>query len=108
MVSCECIGSESSIMGGLAGLCAFGPQVGNPASVLACPCPRPEVLQAAGEPYKLEILDSIVQRDPEAPITIYHIGASCLAVVPRQGFYLRFAAAAQNVQALTMPPCSAC
>ncbi len=26
------------------------------------------------EPYKLEILDSIVKRDPTAPITIYHIG----------------------------------
>jgi len=26
------------------------------------------------EPYKLEILESIVARDPEAPITIYHIG----------------------------------
>lgn len=33
-------------------------------------------LQAAGEPYKLEILDSILERDPQAPITIYHIGAS--------------------------------
>lgn len=32
--------------------------------------------QTAGEPYKLEILDSIVERDPDAPITIYHIGAS--------------------------------
>ncbi|EFN51790.1 hypothetical protein CHLNCDRAFT_56367 [Chlorella variabilis] len=29
---------------------------------------------AAGEPYKLEILDSILERDPQAPITIYHIG----------------------------------
>lgn len=31
-------------------------------------------IEAAGEAYKLEILDSIVQRDPEAAITIYHIG----------------------------------
>lgn len=31
-------------------------------------------IQAAGEPYKLEILDSILERDPQAPITIYHIG----------------------------------
>ena len=31
-------------------------------------------IQAAGEPYKAEILDSIVSRDPAAPITIYHIG----------------------------------
>lgn len=31
-------------------------------------------VQTAGEPYKLEILDSIVERDPDAPITIYHIG----------------------------------
>lgn len=34
------------------------------------------LLQAAGEPYKLEILDSILERDPQAPITIYHIGAA--------------------------------
>lgn len=27
-----------------------------------------------GEPYKLEILDSILERDASAPITIYHIG----------------------------------
>eukprot|EP01024_Parvocaulis_polyphysoides_P051871 TRINITY_DN5119_c1_g1_i3.p2 TRINITY_DN5119_c1_g1~~TRINITY_DN5119_c1_g1_i3.p2 ORF type:complete len:162 (-),score=24.24 TRINITY_DN5119_c1_g1_i3:2-427(-) len=27
-----------------------------------------------GEDYKLEILQSIVERDPDAPITIYHIG----------------------------------
>ena len=32
--------------------------------------------QAAGELYKLEILDSILERDPQAPITIYHIGAA--------------------------------
>jgi threonyl-tRNA synthetase len=31
-------------------------------------------IEAIGEPYKLEILDSIVSRDPDAPITIYHIG----------------------------------
>lgn len=31
-------------------------------------------IQAIGETYKLEILDSIVQREPNAPITIYHIG----------------------------------
>jgi threonyl-tRNA synthetase len=28
------------------------------------------------EPFKLEILESIVKRDPDAPITIYHIGGS--------------------------------
>jgi threonyl-tRNA synthetase len=32
-------------------------------------------IEAAGEPFKLEILDSILARDPAAPITIYHIGA---------------------------------
>ena len=31
-------------------------------------------LEAAGEPYKLEILDSILQRDPGADVTIYHVG----------------------------------
>ena len=31
-------------------------------------------IEAIGETYKLEILDSIVERDPDAPITIYHIG----------------------------------
>lgn len=31
-------------------------------------------IEEAKEPYKLEILDSIVARDPSAPITIYHIG----------------------------------
>eukprot|EP00882_Tetradesmus_deserticola_P004468 GHRQ01004713.1.p1 GENE.GHRQ01004713.1~~GHRQ01004713.1.p1 ORF type:complete len:546 (+),score=257.60 GHRQ01004713.1:249-1886(+) len=31
-------------------------------------------IRAAGEPYKLEILQSITARDPAAPITIYHIG----------------------------------
>ncbi|KAI8467930.1 MAG: hypothetical protein J3K34DRAFT_428779 [Monoraphidium minutum] len=31
-------------------------------------------ISAAGEPYKLEILQSIRERDPSAPITIYHIG----------------------------------
>lgn len=29
---------------------------------------------AAGEPFKLEILEGILARDPGAPITIYHIG----------------------------------
>ena len=33
-------------------------------------------MQDAGELYKLEILDSILERDPHAPITIYHIGAA--------------------------------
>lgn len=33
-------------------------------------------IRAAGEPYKLEILESIRARDPSAPITIYHIGAT--------------------------------
>lgn len=31
-------------------------------------------IRAAGEEYKLEILESIVARDASAPITIYHIG----------------------------------
>jgi len=31
-------------------------------------------IEAIGETYKLEILDSIVEKDPSAPITIYHIG----------------------------------
>jgi threonyl-tRNA synthetase len=31
-------------------------------------------INAAGEPYKLEILQSIRERDPSAAITIYHIG----------------------------------
>eukprot|EP00890_Picochlorum_soloecismus_P006514 jgi/Picsp_1/688/NSC_00682-R1_protein len=31
-------------------------------------------IEDIGEPYKLEILDSIVDRDPDASITIYHIG----------------------------------
>jgi len=32
-------------------------------------------IEAAGEPYKLEILDGILARDPSAPITLYHVGA---------------------------------
>jgi len=31
-------------------------------------------IEAINEPYKLEILESIVARSPDAPITIYHIG----------------------------------
>jgi len=31
-------------------------------------------IEEAGETYKLEILEDIHKRDPEAPITIYHIG----------------------------------
>lgn len=31
-------------------------------------------IKAINEPYKLEILNSIVERTPDAPITIYHIG----------------------------------
>lgn len=31
-------------------------------------------IEAIGETYKLQILDSIVEREPNAPITIYHIG----------------------------------
>jgi threonyl-tRNA synthetase len=31
-------------------------------------------IKAINEPYKLEILQSIRERDPTAPITIYHIG----------------------------------
>jgi threonyl-tRNA synthetase len=33
-------------------------------------------IKAINEPYKLEILESIRARDPAAPITIYHIGAT--------------------------------
>lgn len=31
-------------------------------------------IKEIGESYKLEILDSIIEKDPNAPITIYHIG----------------------------------
>ncbi|KAL6773968.1 TST2 [Auxenochlorella protothecoides x Auxenochlorella symbiontica] len=31
-------------------------------------------IESIGEPYKLEILDSILKNTPDAPITIYHIG----------------------------------
>ncbi len=31
-------------------------------------------IKAANEPYKLEILQGILSKDPKAPITIYHIG----------------------------------
>lgn len=31
-------------------------------------------IQQINEPYKLEILDSIAARHPDAPITIYHLG----------------------------------
>ena len=31
-------------------------------------------IAAAGEPYKAEILDTILRRDPAAPITLYHVG----------------------------------
>jgi len=31
-------------------------------------------IEEINEPYKMEILDSIVAREPDAPITIYHIG----------------------------------
>lgn len=31
-------------------------------------------IREAKEPYKLEILQSILARDPNASITIYHIG----------------------------------
>eukprot|EP00884_Botryococcus_braunii_P000602 jgi/Botrbrau1/10542/Bobra.7_1s0020.1 len=31
-------------------------------------------IKEIGEPYKLEILQGILQKDPQAPITIYHIG----------------------------------
>ena len=31
-------------------------------------------IEAINEPYKLEILESIIERDPEAPITLYHVG----------------------------------
>ncbi|KAJ9508569.1 hypothetical protein QJQ45_012125 [Haematococcus lacustris] len=33
-----------------------------------------ERIKAAGEPYKLEILQGILARDPSAAITIYHVG----------------------------------
>lgn len=31
-------------------------------------------IKAIKEPYKLEILDNIAARHPDAPITIYHLG----------------------------------
>lgn len=31
-------------------------------------------IRAINEPYKLEILQGILAKDPNAPITIYHIG----------------------------------
>lgn len=31
-------------------------------------------IKAIKQPYKLEILDSIAARHPDAPITIYHLG----------------------------------
>lgn len=31
-------------------------------------------IREADEPYKLEILESIVERDPDSSITIYHVG----------------------------------
>lgn len=31
-------------------------------------------IEQAKEPFKLEILDSIIHRDPSAPISLYHIG----------------------------------
>ena len=31
-------------------------------------------IREADEPYKLEILESIIEKDPTAPITIYHVG----------------------------------
>ena len=44
-------------------------------------------IRAANEPYKLEILQSILQRDPNATITIYHIGdpAAAAAAPPPEG-----------------------
>lgn len=44
----------------------------------------------SAEPYKIEILDGILEKDPNAPITIYHIGASLsqLAPVQRNGAML--------------------
>lgn len=33
-------------------------------------------IEAINEPYKLEILDSIIARTPDAPITLWHIGES--------------------------------
>jgi threonyl-tRNA synthetase len=35
-------------------------------------------IQGVGETYKLEILDSILEKDPSSVITIYHIGATLL------------------------------
>ena len=29
----------------------------------------------AAEPYKIEILEDILAKDPAAPITVYHVGA---------------------------------
>ncbi|KAG2446313.1 hypothetical protein HXX76_000901 [Chlamydomonas incerta] len=39
-------------------------------------------IRAQGEPYKLEILQSILERDPNAPITIYHIGDPAASAAP--------------------------
>ena len=47
-------------------------------------------IKELGEPYKLEILEDIARRDPNASITIYHIGEKghpdhwCL-LIPRSG-----------------------
>lgn len=38
------------------------------------PAEARERIASINEPYKLEILGSILERDPAAPITIYHIG----------------------------------
>jgi threonyl-tRNA synthetase len=41
-------------------------------------------IKEINEPYKLEILESIVARDPDAAITIYHIGGPpCTRTLPR-------------------------
>ena len=63
-VRCDCRGAPASDQRTLTSKCQPS----------RCVSPRPNLLQAAGEPYKLEILETILQRDPEAPITIYHIG----------------------------------
>jgi threonyl-tRNA synthetase len=41
---------------------------------LGSPSEARKRLEAAGEPYKLEILDSILAKDPNAEVTIYHVG----------------------------------
>ena len=38
----------------------------------------------AAEPYKVEILEDILAKDPAAPITVYHVGAPSDALCVQQ------------------------